>query len=135
MPFYLNLLVLLRKNFKKAAPALNISHYKSEFVGSITVKNISLTSDSACTNVMWQNITHSNPKNNSNKGPKITNPNTKAVDSHKARLSAALSLGLWILDSALHLTQHSIIKDLAQGAARRYSLCTWFDEKLPEPLW
>ena len=46
-------------------------------------------------------------------GPRIPTPNTLAMDNCKRRLSVALVLGLGILDSALYLTQYSIIKELA----------------------
>ena len=54
-------------------------------------------------------------------GPIIPNPNVKAADSRKGRLSTSLALGAWIFDSALYLTQYSVIKVLLQGAARRCS--------------
>ena len=41
--------------------------------------------------------------------------------NYKKRLSVALALGLMIIDLALCLTQHSVIKELARGPARRYS--------------
>ena len=53
--------------------------------------------------------------------PQIPNPNTKNSNNCKRRLSVALVLGLGIIDSALYLTQHSIIKELTQGAARKCS--------------
>ena len=78
------------------------------------------------TTVTSHTIIHPNPKPNQKNlkfGPRILNPNIKVSKSHKERLPAALVLGWGILDSALYLTQYSIIKELAQGAARRCSLC------------
>ena len=75
-------------------------------------------------NVILQTIAYPNPnpcKKNLKFAPRIPNPNANISDSCKRRTSAALVLGLGILDSALHLTQHSIVKELAQGAARRCS--------------
>ena len=76
------------------------------------------------TNVISQTITYPNPNPNEKNlkfGSRVFNPNTKALDRRKWWLSAALLLGLGIIDSALHLTQCNIIKELAQGATRRCS--------------
>ena len=67
------------------------------------------------TKVNSQTIIYPNPNQNQKKikfGRQIPNPNTKVLDSRKGRLSAALVLGLEILDSSLYLTQCSIIKEL-----------------------
>ena len=49
----------------------------------------------------------------------MSNPNDKIWDSCKGRIFAALVLGLGTLDSAMHLTQNRITKELAQALVRR----------------
>ena len=51
--------------------------------------------------------------------PCISEPNIFFIYNNKGRLSVSLLLGLGILDSALCLTQCSIIKELAHGVGEK----------------
>ena len=54
-------------------------------------------------------------------GPQIPNPNAVEISARKELFTPASVSGLGILDSALCLTQHRIIKELARREARSYS--------------
>ena len=54
-------------------------------------------------------------------GPQIPNPNAVEISARKELFTTASVSGLGILDSALCLTQHRTINELARREARSYS--------------
>jgi hypothetical protein len=85
---------------------------------SITLRSL------AHANVTSKTIVYPNSNPNQKNlvfGPQIPNPNAVEISARKELFTPASVSGLGILDSALCLTQHSIIKELTRGEARSYS--------------